>query len=63
MAGEQPTPDFNQLHQLPKTAAEARATGALHYCTGEPCSNGHIARRLITNRQRQGLHSWQCSYY
>ena len=30
---------------LPKTRAEARATGAQHYFTGEPCKHGHIAPR------------------
>jgi hypothetical protein len=30
---------------LPKTRAEAKATGAKHYFTGEPCVRGHIAPR------------------
>lgn len=30
---------------LPKTRAEAKATGATHYFTGEPCKHGHIAPR------------------
>ena len=30
---------------LPKTRAEAKAAGATHYFTGEPCKNGHIAPR------------------
>jgi hypothetical protein len=30
---------------LPKTRAEAKATGAKHYFTGEPCKHGHIALR------------------
>jgi hypothetical protein len=30
---------------LPKTRAEAKATGAAHYFTGEPCKHGHIAPR------------------
>jgi len=30
---------------LPKTRAEAKATGASHYFTGEPCKHGHIAPR------------------
>jgi hypothetical protein len=29
----------------PKTRAEAKATGATHYFTGEPCVRGHIALR------------------
>lgn len=29
----------------PKTRAEAKATGATHYFTGEPCKQGHIALR------------------
>ena len=30
---------------LPKTRAEAKALGATHYFTGEPCKHGHIAPR------------------
>lgn len=30
---------------LPKTRAEAKASGASHYFTGEPCKYGHIAPR------------------
>lgn len=30
---------------LPKTRAEAKASGASHYFTGEPCKHGHIAPR------------------
>lgn len=30
---------------LPKTRAEAKATGAKYYFTGEPCKHGHIAAR------------------
>lgn len=30
---------------LPKTRAEAKAAGATHYFTGEPCKHGHIAPR------------------
>lgn len=30
---------------LPKTRAEAKATGATHYFTGEPCKHGHVAPR------------------
>ncbi len=30
---------------LPKTRAEAKATGAKYYFTGEPCKHGHIAPR------------------
>jgi 5-methylcytosine-specific restriction endonuclease McrA len=30
---------------LPKTRAEAKAAGATHYFTGEPCKHGHIASR------------------
>lgn len=31
--------------KLPKTRAEAKAAGASHYFTGEPCKHGHIAPR------------------
>lgn len=30
---------------LPKTRAEAKATGAAHYFTGLPCKHGHVAPR------------------
>ena len=30
---------------LPKSRAEAKAAGAKHYFTGEPCKHGHIAPR------------------
>jgi len=30
---------------LPKSRAEAKATGASHYFTGEPCKHGHVAPR------------------
>ena len=30
---------------LPKTRAEAKATGAKYYFTGEPCKHGHISPR------------------
>ena len=30
---------------LPKSRAEAKATGAKYYFTGEPCKHGHIAPR------------------
>ena len=30
---------------LPKTRAEAKATGAKYYFTGEPCKHGHLAPR------------------
>ncbi len=30
---------------LPKSRAEAKATGAPHYFTGEPCKHGHVAPR------------------
>lgn len=33
------------LTKLPKTRAEAKATGAKHYFTGEPCKHGHVAPR------------------
>ena len=32
---------------LPKTRAEAKAIGAMHYFTGEPCKHGHIAPRKV----------------
>lgn len=33
------------ITNLPKTRAEAKAVGASHYFTGEPCKHGHIAPR------------------
>jgi 5-methylcytosine-specific restriction endonuclease McrA len=32
-------------NELPKTRAEAKAIGAAHYFTGNPCKQGHIAPR------------------
>lgn len=29
--------------------AEARALGAAHYFTGEPCKFGHVAKRIVRN--------------
>lgn len=29
---------------------DARATGAIHYFTGEPCVHGHIAKRYVNRR-------------
>lgn len=31
--------------EYPKTRKEAKAAGATHYFTGEPCSRGHVALR------------------
>ena len=31
--------------KMPATRAEAKATGATHYFTGQPCKHGHIAPR------------------
>ena len=33
------------MDNLPRTRAEAKASGATHYFTGEPCKHGHIAPR------------------
>lgn len=33
------------ITKLPKSRAEAKALGAKHYFTGEPCKHGHIAPR------------------
>jgi hypothetical protein len=33
------------ISNLPKTRADAKASGATHYFTGEPCKHGHIAPR------------------
>lgn len=33
------------ITDLPKTRAEAKASGAAYYFTGEPCKHGHIAPR------------------
>jgi 5-methylcytosine-specific restriction endonuclease McrA len=33
------------VDNLPKTRAEAKATGAKYYFTGEPCKHGHTAPR------------------
>ena len=55
--------------EYPKTRAEAKAQGATHYFTGQPCTRGHIALRktkgacvecikedwVIDNEKRKGL--------
>ena len=55
--------------EYPKTRAEAKAQGATHYFTGQPCTRGHIALRktkgacvecikedwAIDNERRKGL--------
>ena len=33
------------ISTLPKSRAEAKATGAKYYFTGEPCKHGHVAAR------------------
>lgn len=33
--------------QYPKTRAEAKQTGAVHYFTGQPCKHGHVALREV----------------
>ena len=33
------------MDNLPRTRAEAKASGATHYFTGDPCKHGHIAPR------------------
>lgn len=33
--------------QFPRTRSEAKALGATHYFTGEPCKHGHIAPRKL----------------
>lgn len=45
---------------LPKTRAEAKAIGATHYFTGEPCKHGHIAPRKTKGACVECLKSeWQ----
>jgi len=39
------TGDTVDTTKLPKTRAEAKATGAKYYFTGEPCKHGHTAPR------------------
>lgn len=34
----------------PIDLSEARATGLTRYFTGQPCPNGHICERMVTNR-------------
>jgi hypothetical protein len=41
----------DDLSSLPRTVKEARAVGAKHYFTGEPCSRGHIAKRFTSTRK------------
>lgn len=37
-------------HKLPSSSIEAKRLGYSHYFTGEPCKNGHIAKRLASTR-------------
>jgi hypothetical protein len=47
---------------LPKTRAEAKASGAKYYCTGEPCKHGHIAPRKVKGACTECLKiEWQGS--
>ena len=38
-------------NELPRTRAEAREIGSLHYYTGKPCKHGHIEKRLTSSGQ------------
>lgn len=37
-------------NELPRSRAEAKAIGSLHYFTGKPCKNGHISFRYTCDR-------------
>lgn len=41
----------DSIDALPRTRKEAMAVGSKHYFTGEACSRGHIAARLVSGRQ------------
>jgi len=45
MTGSTQGGDFTSL---PRSRAEAKATGATHYFTGRPCKHGHVDRRTTT---------------
>ncbi|MDO3431151.1 hypothetical protein QWJ46_00490 [Rhizobium sp. CBN3] len=39
----------NDNEKLPRTRAEAKALGGIHYYTGKPCKHGHIDVRYTTD--------------
>jgi len=41
-------------NNLPRTKAEAKATGSRHYFTGRPCKSGHIEKRWAHNSVCEG---------
>lgn len=38
-----------EFESLPKSRAEAKALGVLHYFTQRPCKNGHVSKRKVSN--------------
>lgn len=47
----------------PRTRAEAKAVGATHYFTGQPCKHGHIALRKTKGACVECIkEEWQASY-
>lgn len=38
-------------NELPRTPAEARASGSARYFTGKPCKHGHVSPRFTSNRR------------
>lgn len=53
----------NDNGKLPKTRAEALASGVSHYFTGKPCRRGHVDRRRASDRkclacQREYASKW-----
>jgi hypothetical protein len=41
--------DVVKQKDLPKIREDARRLGLIHYFTGSPCRNGHIANRLVSS--------------
>lgn len=41
---------FDNDNELPRTRAEAKASGLTHFWTGRPCRRGHIAKRYASDK-------------
>ena len=58
------SPHFpDDLMELPRSAAEARAVGSLYYFTNKPCSHGHLAARRTHNGTCQACQNKATALY
>ncbi len=54
----------NGYGHIPGPRAQAKARGEKRYSTGKPCSNGHLATRLVSNgRCAQCMYDWRRQLY